>query len=143
MDRVIKETLRLATPIPIAVREAIEDCDLGNGKKILNGTKIFFMLNVLHRRKDIWGSNSDDFDPDNFLPEKISSRHPYSYVPFGSGPKNCIGTRYAWLAAKSMLVTLLRNYKFATKMTMKDIKFKITFSGKLIGDHSMTIEKRV
>lgn len=143
MDRVLKETLRLATPIPIAVREAIDDCDLGNGQKIFNGTKIFFMLYILHRRKDIWGKNSDAFNPDNFLPEMISSRHPYSYVPFGSGPKNCIGFRYAWLSAKSMLVTLLRSYKFSTKMTMKDMKFKIAFTGKLILEHTMTIEKRV
>ena len=84
LEKVLKETLRLFSPIPIMTREAIEDCDVGTGKTLKKGTKIFILNYILHQRNDIWGENAAKFDPENFSPENSSSRDPYSFIPFGS-----------------------------------------------------------
>lgn len=84
MEMVLKETLRLFSPIPVMMREAHEDCDVGTGKTLKKGTRIFTFLYILHRRKDIWGCEADKFNPENFLPENTAKRDPYSFVPFGS-----------------------------------------------------------
>jgi cytochrome P450 len=85
LEMVLKETLRVFTPVPISARETIEKVDLGLNAPLSKGTKIFLFNYVLHRRKDIWGENADNFDPENFSPENSSKRDPYSYVPFGAG----------------------------------------------------------
>ena len=83
LEMVLKETLRLFGPLPITTREPVEDCDIGTGKPVRKGTKIFIFSYVLHQRKDIWGPDATEFDPENFSPEKVLDRDPYSFTPFG------------------------------------------------------------
>lgn len=84
LEMVLKETLRLFSPIPLMTREAFADCDVGTGKTCRKGTQIFILNYILHQRKDIWGKQAAKFDPENFSPENSSKRDPYSFVPFGS-----------------------------------------------------------
>lgn len=88
LEKCLKETLRLFSPLPMMSRETFEDCDLGTGKTVRKGTKIIFLSYVLNQRKDIWGENSAKFDPENFSPENISNRDAYSFLPFGSVSRN-------------------------------------------------------
>jgi len=57
---------------------------------------ITFIINfyTLHRRPDIWGDDAEEFNPDHFLPEFVEKRHPYSFLPFSGGQRNCIGKHF-------------------------------------------------
>lgn len=91
LDMVVKETLRLFPPSPISPRESISDVFVENIGLVPRGTIVVIPFHKLHRWPQIWGSRAAAFSPDNFLPENISARHQFSYLPFSSGSRNCVG----------------------------------------------------
>lgn len=54
-------------------------------------TELVVSIYELQRNKKIWGNLADEFNPDNFLPENIESKHVYSFIPYSAGSRNCIG----------------------------------------------------
>lgn len=91
LNMIINETLRLVPPIPFIGRETLESCNLTAEITIPRDFQVLIPLFHLHRCKTVWGPNADEFNPDNFLPEEKEKRHPYSYVPYSKGVRNCIG----------------------------------------------------
>ncbi|CAG9797348.1 unnamed protein product [Chironomus riparius] len=142
LEMVLKEVLRLFTSVPIYQRETIDKLDIGIGKPLDKGAKIIIFAYILHRRKDLWGKNSGVFDPENFSSERTAERDPYCYLPFGAGPRNCIGNRFAMIAAKTEIIRLLHAYKFSTKIKDTDIKQGLSLTSRLSVDYLMSIEKR-
>ena len=65
----------------------------------------------IHRDPKLW-PKPERFDPERFSPEAKQSRDPYAYMPFGHGPRNCIGMRFAQMEMKLMLVRILKKYSF-------------------------------
>lgn len=63
---------------------------ISGGYVIPSGTYCVIHIFDLHRREELY-KNPLKFDPDRFLPEKSAGRHPYAYIPFSAGPRNCIG----------------------------------------------------
>jgi cytochrome P450 len=111
LEQVIKETLRLYPPIHIGMRIAAQDLEFG-GCKIPAGTRVVYSIYLTHRMKEYW-PEPDRFDPERFAPEQSQVRPPYTYVPFGGGPRNCIGMAFAQVEVKIVLARVLQKYNLA------------------------------
>lgn len=91
LDSVLKEGMRLFPVAPFIVRTVCADVQLSNCTVPKDAIVMMSLFN-LQRNEKIWGPNADEFDPDNFLlTERVCGRHPYSFLPFSGGPRNCIG----------------------------------------------------
>ena len=113
LDRVIAETLRLYPPATRMERESTKDYTLpGTSVNVPAGTVVQISVYAIHRDPDHY-PDPLRFDPDRFLPEEKEKRHPCAYLPFGSGPRNCVAMRFALFEAKVALAALLR------RMTLK------------------------
>ncbi len=108
LDMFIRETLRMYPIAPIAInRQNTEDFHIKNFGIIPAGTSITVDIYRVHYDPDLWGP----VDPHIFHPERFSTkRHPMAWIPFGAGPRNCVGMRFALTELKMIIVRLLKTY---------------------------------
>ncbi|KAF7381517.1 hypothetical protein HZH66_013911 [Vespula vulgaris] len=121
LDRVAKEALRLYPSAPGFLRKLSEDVKIDD-YIIPKGCVVALSSFGTHRHPDIW-PNPEEFNPDRFLPENSKGRHPYSYIPFSAGPRNCLGQKYALLEEKFVLTAILRKWKVKSVQKQDNIKF--------------------
>ncbi|XP_030834094.1 cytochrome P450 3A9 [Strongylocentrotus purpuratus] len=112
LDQVVCETLRLYPPAGISNRMCNETF-VHNGLMIEKGTQVFIPVYTIHRDPDYW-PEPEKFDPDRFTKEAKAKQHPFAWQPFGAGPRNCIGMRFALMETKMAVVRTLQNYRFET-----------------------------
>ncbi|KAJ2947942.1 hypothetical protein O0L34_g9735 [Tuta absoluta] len=117
----IKESLRLYPPVPFVSRLIDEDVELSN-YTVPASTYCHIHIYDLHRREEYF-KNAEKFDPDRFLPENSYGRHPYSYIPFSAGPRNCIGQKFAMMELKSCVAAVLRNFMLKPVTEESDLVF--------------------
>jgi cytochrome P450 len=141
LDCVIKETMRLCPVVPFVARKTLEEIQVAD-IAIPSGVTLLISIYSLHRRKDIWGEKANQFNPDNFLTENIKEKHTYCFLPFSGGQRNCIGDQFSILFLKLMLIKLLRNFKFKTKLKFDEITFKVDTALRIQNDCMVSIEKR-
>ena len=110
LDCVIKESQRLCPPAVHVNRECHEDFEL-SGIHIPAGTEVVIPIYALHYDSDAW-EDPEKFDPERFRGARKDTYHPFQLLPFGGGPRNCIGMRFALLEIKIALVKILSKYKF-------------------------------
>ncbi|XP_053610612.1 cytochrome P450 4c3-like isoform X1 [Plodia interpunctella] len=116
LERVIKESMRLYTVVPIIARNVHKDTYLpGCGVTLPAGAGAVIGSFAIHKSKAVWGANADDFDPDRFLPERSVGRHPAAFLPFSFGSRNCIGRNFGMLIMKSIISSIVRAYKINAK----------------------------
>ena len=108
LDQVIKESLRLYPPIHIGNRRVAEEIHFEEGS-VPAGERMFYSIYLTHRDPSIW-ENADSFCPERFARGRTTP--PMSYVPFGGGPRACIGAAFGQAEARVVIAHLLRTFHF-------------------------------
>lgn len=108
--QVIQEAMRLFPPAWILDREAINENKMGQ-YQVKKGQVVTAFVYGLHHNPTYW-ENPETFIPERFAPERIKARHPFSYMPFGGGPRLCIGNHFAYMEMQLALAILLPKFKF-------------------------------
>ena len=106
---VIEEALRLYPPAHTITRTAIGE-DFVGGVRVPAGASVTISTYVTHRNPNLW-DDPERFDPERFAPEAIARRHRFAYLPFGGGPRICIGNGLALVEAKAILATIAQRYR--------------------------------
>ncbi|XP_047118722.1 cytochrome P450 6k1-like [Schistocerca piceifrons] len=110
LDQVLAETLRKYPPLPILNRDCMEDYKIPDSDVVIEkGTGIIISLLGLHYDPEVF-PDPERFDPERFSEEEKAKRHPYVYLPFGDGPRICIGMRLGQLQSKVGLASVLSRF---------------------------------
>jgi cytochrome P450 len=107
---VLEESLRLYPPAPRFDRQAVEADRLGE-EAVQPGDIVSIWPWILHRHKALW-ERPDEFDPSRFAPGRREGRHRFQYIPFGGGPRLCVGARFATAEALAILAHWLARWRF-------------------------------
>ncbi|KAL3194380.1 hypothetical protein MRX96_046118 [Rhipicephalus microplus] len=141
---VVSETLRLYPPAVRLERYAINDYVLGEtGIRVPKNSSVIVPIYAMHRDPAVFP------DPENFLPERFSDENvesikPYTYLPFGAGPRNCIGMRLALQSVKLCLIHSLHNVQFVrTEKTKVPVKIKLGIGVLTAEDFTVGVRKRL
>ncbi|KAI5709541.1 hypothetical protein M8J76_006333 [Diaphorina citri] len=128
LERVIKECLRLFPAALGSARKITEDikvtCSNGEEYVLPTGVTVFVLLFCIQKSSQYY-DHPDEFDPDRWLPERSEGRDPLSYAPFSSGPRNCIGGKYALLQLKLFSVAIIREFEILPTenfTTLRDVE---------------------
>ncbi|XP_058055728.1 cytochrome P450 4C1-like [Anopheles bellator] len=141
MEMFVKETLRHLPITGMIARAPTEEVQIQN-ITIPAGAMIMIPFLKMHHNKSIWGPAVETFDPDHFLPERCAERHPYAFIPFSQGPRNCIGVKFAWLSMKILLCHVLREYRVATDFRLNDLIVSPSLVMKLNKKHMVRLARR-
>ena len=111
LRQILDEALRLYPPVPRMEREAVSADEL-SGHAIRRGEIVSLWPWLIHRHERLW-DDPDRFDPERFAPGRERARHRFQYLPFGGGPRVCVGARFATVEALVILAHWLAARRFA------------------------------
>ncbi|KAJ4812729.1 hypothetical protein LUZ62_025295 [Rhynchospora pubera] len=109
LQMIINESLRLYPPASLLPRMAFQDFKLGD-LHIPKGLSIWIPVLAIHHDKSLWGNDANEFNPDRFSGRSFALTR--NFLPFASGPRNCVGQAYALMEAKIILAMLLSSFSF-------------------------------
>ncbi|EDW74205.1 uncharacterized protein Dwil_GK19397 [Drosophila willistoni] len=135
LDQVISETLRKYPILPHLLRRSTKEYSIpDSGLKIKPGMRVMIPVHSIHHDPQLY-PEPEVFDPSRFEPEEIRKRHPFAYLPFGEGPRACIGERFGKMQVKIGIISLIRDFQFSkSERTQIPLQFsKVNF---LIGSES-------
>lgn len=118
---VVDEAMRLYPSFWMIDRIALEEDDI-HGIRVPAGSTLSLYIYGLHRNTDIW-ENPEQFDPSRFEKKYKKDRHPFAHIPFGGGPRVCIGSNMAVMQILLILIAIIRKYDFSL-VSEEDIAIK-------------------
>ncbi|XP_022106692.1 cytochrome P450 3A24-like [Acanthaster planci] len=136
LDMVLHESMRIYPPAVEFDRICQEDCVI-KGIPIPKGVMMEIPIWVVHHDPETW-PDPYTFDPERFAPEKRSKIHNVAWLPFGEGPRKCIGYRFAIMQTTFVLVRLLQKYRFET-CEETEIPPKFGKHGLILPENGMTL----
>jgi cytochrome P450 len=135
----IQESMRVYPPVAMVVRDATESFELG-GEIVQPGNGVFVPIYAIHHHRDLW-DDPETFSPGRFAPDAVKARHRYSYLPFGAGPRICIGMGFALLEATAILATLLPQARLQSPPDFKPTP-KVRVTMRPAEGMTMTLQQR-
>ncbi len=109
--QILDETLRLWPTAPAFTRQARQETTVGGWGPFEPGQSIIALTPMLHRLKEVWGPDAEEFNPDHFEPARRDALPPNAYKPFGSGQRACIGRQFALQEATLVLGMVLQRFE--------------------------------
>ncbi|XP_016976663.2 probable cytochrome P450 4ac1 isoform X1 [Drosophila rhopaloa] len=122
LECVIKESLRMFPSVPFIGRQCVEE-SVVNGMVMPKDTQISIHIYDIMRDPRHF-PKPNEFQPERFLPENTVNRHPFAFVPFSAGQRNCIGQKFAILEMKVLLAAVIRNFKLLPATQLEDLTFE-------------------
>ncbi|MBW4721813.1 cytochrome P450 [Saccharothrix obliqua] len=126
---VLNESMRLYPPVWILTRQAKEDDDVA-GYRVPAGSDVLICPYTLHRHPGLW-DEPDRFDPDRFLPDRSGGRPRYAYLPFGAGPRFCVGQQLGLVEAT-----------FATALLARDLRLRTAAGHRAVPEPMLSLRMR-
>ena len=112
LDKVMSETLRKYPPLTSLMRECVKDYKIPDSDLTLKkGTAVLIPVHAIHHDSRYY-RDPDRFDPERFSPEAERERHNMAYLPFGVGPRNCVGMRFGLMQSKLGIAVSIKNFIF-------------------------------
>lgn len=142
LKQVIDETLRKYPPVPTIDRKCTRDYEIPEtGVTIKAGTAVSISTLGLHRDPEYF-PDPDVFDPDRFSKANEPNIRPFTYIPFGEGPRICIGLRFGIMQTKIGLITLLKDFRYRLNAkTSPEIEIDLNFVLTAKGDILLDVER--
>lgn len=139
---VIKESMRLYPPAPLFARQAVEPVQIGRWH-VPKGTICLIAPHIMHRDPR-WFDQPDTFDPERFSPEREQQRPlpRYAYLPFGGGPRVCIGSSFASMEAVLLLATIAGRWRLRLEQPAREIATDLSVTLRPHDNIRMRIEAR-
>jgi cytochrome P450 len=109
-EQVIRESMRLYPPVAVMARKAHEDTEIGP-YSVAAGSEVIAWLYLTHRDPSLY-PNPEAFQPERFTAEEQAKRPKMAYLPFGGGPRLCVGHAFAMLEARLILATIMQSVDF-------------------------------
>ncbi|XP_046333729.2 cytochrome P450 3A24-like isoform X2 [Haliotis rufescens] len=140
LDGAYLETLRIFPPATRMSRMAEEDITI-NGVLFKKGVEVHFPVGAIHKDPENW-PDPETYNPERFRPENRPENYNYVFLPFGAGPRNCIGMRFAHLTVKMAIAGILQKYRFVPGPETKIPPETSSFEPKPLDGMMLRIEKR-
>lgn len=140
LECVIKESIRLCPPAAYVIRKCPKKMAIGKYVLPANSS-LMICIYAIHHNPTVY-ENPEVFNPDRFLPENSKTRHPFAFIPFSAGPRNCIGQVYAMAEVKTVVANIIRHFKVHSLDPRDKILLTTDVVLHPISGLRMTIEKR-